>query len=307
VTVEVIDRRTVTAHVSLTDAYDAVRRAFHGIAEGTALQPESIGMRLPNGGVVHVKGGYLCDSRWLSFKVASGDFPGAQNSGCSLVVDAASGTPVAVLADGGWLTEMRTAATGALATQLLARREASRLAILGTGQQARYQIAALRQIRPLSDVVVWGRREEAARALAGEVRARVASSAEAAVSGADIVVTTTSAERPVLLGQWLSPGTHVTAMGSDMEGKRELDVAVVERAAVIASDNVELAARVGELQHAPALAERAVSLSELTVRATTGRRSEADITVADLCGLGVVDAAMVDLVMQRQLGQSGSR
>lgn len=121
--------------------------------------------------------------------------------------------------------------------------------------------------------------------------------AQAVLASADIVVTVTSAREPVVRGSWLRPGAHVTAVGADTRGKRELDVEVLDRAGVLVCDDVTLSSHVGELQHVPQHRPRALGLPELVAGRVPGRTGADQITVADLCGLGVEDAAMADLVM----------
>jgi thiomorpholine-carboxylate dehydrogenase len=124
--------------------------------------------------------------------------------------------------DGRLITEMRTAAVSAVATRLLADPTASTLAILGTGVQARAHVDAMRAVRPIEHIRVWGRNQAHARALADDVGAEV-TTAEAAVRGASIVVTATAAVEPILRGEWLDPGAHVNAVGWNGNDARELD------------------------------------------------------------------------------------
>src|SRR5258706_14988080 len=131
-----------------------------------------------------------------------------------------TGEPLAVM-DGRLITEMRTAAASAVATQLLARAEASVLAILGSGVQATSHLAALRHVRSFKDVRVWSPRNAPAFAQRHGVQA-VATAADA-VRGADVVVVAASATTPILQGRWLSPGTHVNAIGATRPDWRELD------------------------------------------------------------------------------------
>jgi ornithine cyclodeaminase len=119
---QVVDRATVAASVSWSDALDAARRAFRALADGAVDQPDQFEMRPDRGGELHIKGAYLRGSAVLCFKVATGGFPGADPTGFTVVLDAATGAPRWLLADDGLLTEMRTAAAGALATATLAQR-----------------------------------------------------------------------------------------------------------------------------------------------------------------------------------------
>ena len=273
-------------------AYGAVRTALDAIAADAIDMPNESALKLRDGGEIHIKGGRLISQPYIVFKVAAGGFASEGNAGCSILLDAETGAPAILLNDRGWLTEMRTAASGAVAADLLAVDGDLNVAILGTGIQARYQLEALKVRRNLTSVRVWGRSSAKTRALADEVGAVACASIEDAVVDADLVVTTTSATEPILLGHHLRPGMHITAMGSDMAGKRELAAEVLAQADIIAGDDPSHCALVGELQHAPEHLERTVGLALLSANTSTMRRSRADISVADLCGLGAYDAAI---------------
>lgn len=273
-----------------------MRTAFIALAAGDVIAPDELAMKLDHGGELHVKGAYL-GGDWIAFKSATGQFPSGGNSGFTAVLSAETGAPAAILKDGGWLTEIRTAAASALSAHVLARPESSSLAILGAGFQAAYQVAAYRDAFDLSSVTVWSRTAESAARFAEANDATVAPSVADAVADADIVVCCTPSTEPLLHLDMLRPGTHVAAVGSDMAGKRELSRDLLEGSDIIACDSVELSRAVGELQHAKDLVPSAVSLGDVLTEAVPRRGSQEQITVSDLCGLGVQDAAMAELVM----------
>jgi ornithine cyclodeaminase len=296
--IRVVDLAEVQSVVDHALAYRAVLAAFEAIAGGAVEAPDELALRLSTRGEVHIKGGWLTGQRWLVFKVATGSFPVAGNGGCSLLVDSRTGVVGALIDDGGWLTEMRTAAAGALAADLLAVDGPLAVAVIGTGVQARFQLAALRARREVRSVRVWGRTADRAATFATEVDATVCNSIDDAVHDADVIVTTTSSSTPVLSAAHLRPGVHVTAMGADMVGKRELASGVFERATVVAVDDRATARRVGELQHAPPeVVDRAVPLAQVLLARLRGDfvRTRDDITVVDLCGVGACDAAIAGL------------
>jgi ornithine cyclodeaminase len=224
----------------------------------------------------------------------------------TLVYDAETGRLRVLVADGGLLTELRTAAAGALAADLLARRDARTAAVIGTGGQARYQLQALLQIRPAEQVRVWGRRRESAEryvrdmAAAG-VTVSVAATAGEAVKGAGVVITATSASDPLVQAGWLAPGAHVTAVGADMPHKQELDPQVLAAADKYVPDSAEAAAISGELHHAIKAGVFDIGsvhgeLGAVASGRLPGRTGEDELTVADLTGLGIQDAAIAALV-----------
>jgi ornithine cyclodeaminase len=294
----IVNAVDIQAVVSMADARHAVHDAFCAFADGKVIAPDEMAMKLDHGGELHVKGAYL-GGDVIAFKAATGGFPGGGNSGFTSVIDAQSGAPVAILQDGGWLTEMRTAAASAVTAVALARPESSRLAILGGGFQAAFQVEALRDAFDIDSVMVWSRTAETAARFAGENHATAAGSVAEAVSEADIVICCTPSREPLLTVDMVKPGTHIVAMGSDMTGKHEVAGDLVRAADVLVCDSVDVTRRVGELQHVPDQAERAVNLGEVLTARASGRTTDSQITVADLCGLGIQDAAMAQLVMSR--------
>jgi ornithine cyclodeaminase len=177
--------------------------------------------------------------------------------------------------------------------------------VIGTGGQARYQLQALLEVRRIEHVTVWGRRREAAEqyrrdmAAAG-VPVSLAATARQAVEGAEVIITATSSTEPLVEAGWLARGAHVTAVGSDMPHKQELDPQVLAAADKYVPDSIEAAAASGELHHAimAGLLDAGLVYGELGALASgrlPGRAGEDELTVADLTGLGIQDAAVAAL------------
>jgi ornithine cyclodeaminase/alanine dehydrogenase-like protein (mu-crystallin family) len=290
-------------------AIEGAFRALHR-GEATLARVISLPFRGPEG-VAHIKAGHLHDDGVWTVKVSAdfdpGDGGATRHSGLMLVVSAIDGGLVGVLVDNGFLTELRTGAAGAVAADLLARRDVTTAAIVGAGSQARYQLEALLHVRSIDRVQVASRSRERARAFVDEIAnlglsARLCDSVQEAVGGAGIVVTTTPSTVPLVEADWLDAGTHVTAVGSDEPGKHELAPDVLARASVVAVDDRRQAATFGELHHAIEAGmrteENAVTLGELLEGVAPGRVGDEDITVADLTGVGVQDAAIATLVLR---------
>jgi len=298
----------------------AVEQAFTAYATGGAELPPVIGLDVPESrGEIHVKAGHLRGGPNYAVKIASGfyDNPAKglpQNDGMVLVFDALTGVPAALLLDNGFITEQRTGAAGAVAARHLARRDASVVGVIGCGGQARCQLAALALVRPFSEARIYGRRPERARACVEELgrhpglprgcRLVVAGSVREAVAGADIVVTVTASREPLVRAGWLSPGTHVTAVGSDGPDKQELHTDVLQRADLIVADSKAQCLRLGEIHHAVASgaipeSKIACELGEITAGLRRGRGSDGEMTVCDLTGVGVQDVAAAAVVLQR--------
>jgi ornithine cyclodeaminase/alanine dehydrogenase-like protein (mu-crystallin family) len=297
-------------------ALSAVRAGFVALVEGGALSPPSFDLDLSeNHGELHVKGGYLRGGDYVAIKLASGFYDNPAlglptAGGLTVILSAHTGEFLWLVADQGLLTELRTAAAGALAAELLARPDVGQVTIVGAGGQARYQLAALLEVRRPAGVTVVARRRQAADAYAEEAQklhnlaVQSSTDVEAAVHDADIVVTTTPARSPVLQSDWVRPGTHVTAMGSDLPDKNELDPRLLVRADKLVVDSLPSALTSGELHHAVQAGlvtsdDVYAELGEIAAGRVPGRERDDEITVADLTGLGVQDVAISALLADR--------
>ena len=303
----------VRSLVGPAEALEAMRTGFAALYQGRVTQPAIMDLEFPAAnGEAHLKGAHIQEMPVWSVKAATGFWSNREHglpvtNGLSLVFSAETGVLRAILFDNGYLTELRTGAAGALAADLLARDEIQQAAIIGAGGQARYQLQALLGVRRPQHVVVASRSraEEYAREMSDlhDVEVSVAPDIQTAVRGSQLVVTTTPSRTPLVRAEWLQPGTHVTAMGSDFPEKQELDAAVLERADVVAADHPPVAAANGEVHHALDAGvlrlEDVVPLGALVTGDGEGRRSDDDITVADLCGVGVQDAAIAAEVVTR--------
>ena len=305
--------------LDVASCLQAVEEAFSSYARGQAALPAVINLEVrEHGGEVHVKAGHLHGGAHYAVKIASG-FPGngarglPPNDGLILVFDAASGAPAALLLDNGFITDRRTGAAGGVAARYLARHDAGVVAVIGCGLQARHQIEALAQVRALREVRVYGRNADRARACAADLaalpgveidRCAAVGSVEAAVTGADIVLTVTASREPLVDAAWLSPGCHITAVGSDGPDKQELHHDVMARADVIVADSRAQCLRLGEIHHAVArgaIGENDITaeLGEIVAGLKPGRRTDEEITVCDLTGVGVQDVAAASVVVER--------
>jgi len=223
--------------------------------------------------------------------------------------DAETGEPLAIV-DGAWLNPFKTGATGAVAVDELARADASEVALIGTGPQARGQLRATAVVRDLDRVRVYSPTRENRQSFAEEFDDRLASAVSAvsspadAVAGADVVITATSASEPVFDGNDLDPGTHVTAMGQYHPERRELDHATVERSQYVPDlrERVEqdagafLSAREAGLVNAEHVH---AELGDIVAGTAPGRTSEDQITVFDSGGTGIETVAGAYLCYER--------
>jgi len=316
-----VDLATIQAVVTRAGALEVVGDVLRRLAKGEVDAPPGLGL-VTEDGEIHIKGAAITGAKYTAFKVSTG-FPGNTARGLPVIdgftiaLDARTGAVAAVLADNSWLTEIRTGAAGALAAQVLAREDASVASVLGAGGQARFQIEALAEVRDLDRVYVWARRAEQSARYAKEMSQRlgievvVADTIREAVEVADILVTTTASREPLVRAEWLRPGTHVTAMGSDFPHKRELHPEVLGRADLVVADSLADCAEVGEIHHAldagTVRRDAIVELSSVVSRTVPGRTDARQITVADQCGLGAYDAAMAEFVLTQLENQEGSK
>jgi len=212
------------------------------------------------------------------------------------------------LIDGSVVTSIRTAAVTAVATRALARPDSRVLAIVGSGVQARPHLEAMAKVLPFEQARVWSRTPEHAQAFAAEAEmpfpVEAAESAEAAVRGADIVVTVTSAREPVVDRSWLAPGAHVNAVGSSIPTARELDSATIAAAALFVDRRESTVNESGE--YLRAVEEEGIGpdhiraeLGEVLIGSHEGRRSDEELTVFVSLGLAVEDLAVAEYLDRR--------
>ncbi len=311
-------RAAVTLDLQTVDVIEA---AFAALARGGVVMPPVLSMELAEAnGEVDVKTAYIPGLDGFAIKVSPGFFDNPalglpSLNGLMVLLSARTGLVEAVFLDNGYLTDLRTAAAGAVAARHLAPPEVRIAAVLGTGVQARLQIEAVHLLRPFGRLLVWGRDRAKAAACAADlagrlgIAAEVADTAEAAVRAADLVVTTTPARTPLIAADWLHPGLHITAMGSDQAGKGEIAPQALARADLYVADRLAQTEALGELRAARAVGLRAGDETELGTVVTgahPGRTAAGQITLCDLTGTGAQDTAIATHVLGR-LGDAGTR
>lgn len=301
-------------------AVDTIAGAFAALYRGEVVMPPVLSMDLPElNAEVDVKMAWVRGLDGFAVKISPGFFNNHQLglpslSGMMAVLSAQTGRVQATLLDNGWLTDLRTAAAGAVAARYLARADARVAAILGTGLQAGLQLEALTLVRPIERALIWGRDPDKAQRFAAEQAERLgieietAATAAEAVRAADIAVTTTPAREPILSVDALHPGLHVTAMGSDAETKNEIDPRALAAIDLLVCDRQAQCAERGELRSALAAGTIApeTMLPELGAVAAgehPGRQHDDQITLADLTGTGVQDTAIAVLALEEAAGR----
>ena len=289
------------------DAVETVEQAFAALGRGDVVMPPILSMNLEDvHGEVDVKTAYIPGFDGFAIKVSPGFFDNPKLglpslNGLMILFSAKTGIVEAVLLDNGYLTDVRTAAAGAVAAKHLAPQEVRTAGVFGTGVQARLQIEAAHLVRPFGRVLVWGRDAGKAKACADDIATRIGVEAEAlddparVVAESQLVVTTTPAREPILRAEWLHPGLHVTAMGSDQAGKNEIDPRALAEADLYVCDRVSQCEALGELRaarEAGLMAETPPELGAIVNGEATGRTSGDAVTICDLTGTGAQDTAI---------------
>ncbi len=292
-----LDEAAVSRLLRMEEVIPAMERALADFSSGRVVQPLRVMVPVAeHEGFLGLMPAYYAGAA-LGVKLVA-FYP--QNQGVPthhatiLLFKPETGEPLASM-DGRLITEVRTAAVSAVATKYLARPDASVLAIIGSGVQARSHLEALRLVRRFEDVRVWSPRhaEDFARRFNG---VRAMASAEEAVRGADVVVTATTSKTPVLNGEWLSPGAHINAVGAPRPDWRELDDEVLRRARVYVDSREAALEESGDVIAAGHIF---AELGEVVTGAKPAREAAEEITLFKSLGLAVEDVATASLIYSK--------
>jgi len=315
----IISHPQVRELLPMRDCMVVVADALASLARGEALQPLRAGFVRPDAkGVMAWMPGSLAAGQPFGIKVLSvvdnpGELGVESHQGAVMIFDPANGSPLA-LCEAGAITAVRTAAVSALATERLARPDATTLAVLGAGTQARSHIEAMLEVRPIEGIRMWSRTPATTERVAAEsselhgVPIEVADDAASAVADADIICTTTSAREPILSSEIVEPGMHINAVGASIPAWREIDPGVLPLATLFTDRRESLANEAGEYVHAVEtglIPDGLVvpELGEVLNGDHPGRTSETEITLFRSLGLAVEDIASAQLVYERAVKQ----
>ena len=312
----ILTKEDIESLVTMEDAIAAVEEGFKAFNSDRAVVPFPVALNVPDGhGDIHIKPGYMKGTSSYTVKIASGFYDNPKRGlstshGMLLLFDSRTGHPLCFEVDRCFLTDLRTAAAGAVAAKVLAKKSVSKVAVIGTGTQARMQMIALSKVRKFDELMVWGRDSKKSEAYASEmstvlgVKVVPAKTVEDAVRGSEIVVTATMSASPIVKVDWISGGTHITAMGSDEPGKQELDTRILARADKVVVDSLRQCARLGEVHHA--LEDGSINesdvhaeLGEVLLGKKPGRESDKEVTVCDLTGIAIQDVAISQFVYEK--------
>ena len=301
-----IDREEVAQRLTYEACLPIVREAMVAFSKGETVQLLRSIVPLGEGRMFGVMPGGMGSGKCFGAKLIS-VYPenfakGVQShQGVVVLFDPENGAPVCTV-HAGEITAIRTAAASAVATDALARKDARRLALLGYGEQAGTHARAISLVRALEEIVVWGRSVERAREFAARMSAELGlrvwavDGVQEAVAEADVVCTVTSAAEPILLGEWVRPGTHVNVVGSSFAGPAEVDNELVRRSRFFVDSREGVLAQGAEFLRAKAAGvvgngHIVAEIGEVLAGDVVGRRSAEEVTVYKSLGHVVQDLA----------------
>jgi len=301
---KIMNLEEIQSILGTLDVLPAIEAGFAAYSKGDAVIPPVAEMLFEQPpGDVHIKYGYLRDDDFYVIKIASGFYDNPQlglssSNGLMLLFSQKTGQLQCVLLDEGHLTDIRTAAAGAVAAKYLAPSDVKCIGILGAGIQGRLQLQYLKSVTPCQKVMVWGMNQSELDRYQSDMTAlgyTVETTLHAAevAAACNLIVTVTPSQSPLLKADDIRPGTHITAVGSDTPEKQELDAAILGLADVAVGDSLVQCRQRGEIFKALGAnviaPEKPVELGSIIAGHRAGRVSETQITVADLTGVAVQD------------------
>ena len=316
---EILKLDEIKKLVDVPKLITAIEEGFARYSEGKVVVPPVGFLHFDQPpGDVHIKYGYIPGDDYYVLKIASGFYDNPQlglpmSDGVVLVFCQKTGVLKLLLMDECWLTEMRTAAAGAVAAKHLAPKHVEGIGIVGTGSQARFQLEMLRDVVDCKTCYIWGRDPDKVQAMIKDLHGRAqikdwgldiraAADMDELTAKCNLIVTTTSAKDPIIMADQVRPGTHITAMGSDDLGKQELDTALLAKADLIVADSISQCVHHGEC--CPAVKDGLIAeasileLGSLISNPALGRTNEQQITIADQTGVAIHDIQIAKMVEQ---------
>ena len=296
------------------DVVNVIAHGFKALSEGKVVIPPIGEMLFPDvDGELHIKYGAIKGDEDFVVKMATGFFQNptiglSPFSGCMMVFSQKTGHISSVLLEEGELTNHRTAAAGAVAAKCLAPKNVSMIGIVGTGVQSRLQALYLQKITDCRNLVVWGRDKNKVELAAADMHAmgyeaNVVENLNDLCELSQLIVTTTPATSPLLKREMITPGTHITAMGSDTSDKCELSPDILDLADIVAADSIEQAIQRGEISQALKAGkcnkDKLVELGSIIIDPSKGRTNDQQITIADLSGVAIQDIMIAKAVTDK--------
>jgi len=310
-----INKEKVSSLLSMEECIPVMEQTFRSLAGGNCVQPLRPLMWLPDRrGLLGMMPGYAGDIDVMGIKVISvfpknKEFGYSSHQGVVLLFETKNGRPLC-MADADEITAIRTPAASAVATNLLARKDAETLSVIGSGIQAARHIEAMLLVRKIKKITVWSRNESHAKQLAEKVAVKnkieitIARDPETAIRNMDIICTVTGSVEPIVKGEWISKGAHINAVGSCMPGARELDTATVLNSRLFTDCYESVFNEAGDFiipKNEGAIDDSHVKgeIGEILLGKKDGRTSVDDITVFKSLGLAVEDIFAVDHIYRK--------
>ena len=296
------------------DVVDVIAQGFKALSEEKVVIPPIGEMLFPDvDGELHIKYGAIKGDEDFVVKMATGFFQNPSMglspfSGCMMVFSQKTGHISSVLLEEGELTNHRTAAAGAVAAKCLAPKNVNMIGIVGTGVQSRLQALYLQKMTDCRNLVIWGRNKDKAELAAVDMQkmgyeANVIENLNDLCKVSQIIETTTPATSPLLKREMITPGTHITAMGSDTSDKCELSPDILDLADIVAADSIEQAIQRGEISQALKAGkcnkDKLVELGSIIIDPSKGRTNDQQITIADLSGVAIQDIMIAKAVTDK--------
>ena len=300
-----INKEKIASLLPMEECIEVMEKMFRSLTAGECLQPLRNIMRLPDGsGVLGMMPGHAAKLGVMGIKVISvfhankeAGFPSHQ--GIIMLFDAKNGQPL-MLFDALEITAIRTAAASAVATKLLSRDNSSTLAIIGSGEQAKRHIEAMLLVRNIQQINLWSRDENNAKHLVNELSAEynlpvhIKKNVQQAVEHADIICTVTASKEPVVMGDWISAGSHINAVGSSTPFSRELDTTAIARSKLFTDRYESIFNEAGDFlipKKEGAVTDDHVKaeIGEVLSGTKKGRENDEEITVFKSLGIAAED------------------
>lgn len=300
-----LNQKEVKQILNMADTIAAVEEAYKDFNRKLVVQPPILSIEVPDyNGEMDLKAGYSKSTEMIAVKTAVGywDNPKHYNLPTLLATitlyDGKSGYPVCIM-DGSLITGYRTGAAGGVSAKVLARKNSEVVGVIGAGNQARMQVSALKEVLPIKTVKVWSpigedmlKYKQDIESMLG-IQVILCDEPKEAVKSSDIIVTATSSKNSIVQDEWISPGTHIIAIGADMEGKQELDSKIFSHAKIVV-DNIQQCVYCGETQNPireGIITEKDLhgEIGEILLGTKLGRESNEEITIFDSTGMSIQD------------------
>jgi len=311
----ILSQEDVKKCLPMSKAIQAVREAYMAFAKGRVKMPPVMHLDVSQyNGEIDIKSGYIEDFGLIGTKIASGFYDNHKLGlppGIAIIIlmDLKTSMPLAIM-DGTYVTAYRTGAAGAVAANVLAKKDSEIIGVIGAGTQARMQILALREIFTLKKVKVWDINDTAKDLYSKEMSEQLNITVESvdsvkdAVFESDIVVTVTPSKKALVMKDWIKNGTHINAIGADGPGKQELDPMIIKMADKVVVDSLEQCKIIGEIQHAlkkGLVKEKDIhaEIGQILIGDKKGRESDDEITLFDSTGLAAQDIAAANIVYKQ--------